>query len=175
MTRPLLFGLLFATSSLLSQQPPNIMAVMCTEATPLLTEKATCTGSASCRACKNCGYCGHCAKRGGSCGVCSRGRRTTTRSQSLARLPAARSSEETTPNDRVADQPSSEYYLKTLVVKNTTSLNLRTGPGSGYDIIRRLRHSDRMTLLAIQNGWVKVRLAEGNLIGYVSSNYVAVL
>ena len=176
MCYPLLFALLLIAGDSLWAQQPTLPAVMCSEDATVLVEDATCTGSANCRACKNCGYCGHCAKRGGSCGVCSSGSRTTTttRVQSFGTLPAARSARETTPDDRVANQPYSDYYLKMLVVE-TTFLNVRTGPGSGYDVIRRLPHGDRMTFLAIQDGWVKVRLEDGNVVGYVYHKYVAVL
>ena len=155
---------------------------MCSDvAVVTTTGEATCTGSASCRACKNCGYCGYCAKRGGSCGVCARPTRTyrspspAPRVSSYGTLPAARPTSEATPDDRVANQPYSEYYLKRLVVENTATLNLRAGPGTGFDIIRRLAAGDRMTFLAMEGGWVKVRLEEGSLIGYVSARYVAVL
>ena len=75
----------------------------------------------------------------------------------------------------MANQPYSEYYLETLVIENTSALNLRAGPSSTYDIIKRVGEGDRMTFLAMEGNWVKVRLDEGSLVGYVYAQYVAVL
>ena len=73
------------------------------------------------------------------------------------------------------NQLHSEYYLKRLVVENTATLNMRAGPGSSYDVMRRLQEGTQMIFLAMNEHWVKVRLAKGSLIGYVSAKYVAVL
>ena len=176
----LILTLIFVTTELLGQQ--HVPTPMCSDVVTVeTTDEATCTGSASCRACKNCKYCGYCAERGGSCGVCARPTQTyrasspTPRVNSYGTLPAARSSNEATPDDRMTNQPHSEYYLKRLVVENTATLNLRAGPGTSFDVIRRLYQGDRMTFLAMEDGWVKVRLEEGSLIGFVSARYVAVL
>ena len=75
----------------------------------------------------------------------------------------------------MANQPYSEYYLKDLVVENTSSLNVRSGPGSTYAVIDKLNDGDRMTFLAMAKGWVKVKLESTGRIGFVYSEYVAVL
>ncbi len=75
----------------------------------------------------------------------------------------------------MGNQPGSEYYARTLVVENTAALNVRSGPGSHYAVLARLAEGDRMTFLAMEDGWVKVRLVDGSLVGYVYYRYVAIL
>ncbi|WP_334111196.1 SpoIID/LytB domain-containing protein [Thermodesulfitimonas autotrophica] len=47
-----------------------------------------------------------------------------------------------------------------LVVKGEV-VNLRTGPGTGYGIMRRMARGLRLELLEARDGWYKVRLATG--------------
>lgn len=148
--------------------------IMCSD---LAAEKeARCTGSSNCRACKNCKYCKHC-NSGGSCGVCSGGRssyRSTTRS--ARSTPKVRKVYSTTGSSiySLPDDPYSQYYLKTLIVTNTY-LNMRSGPGTNYRIIQKLKKDQLLTFLAMIGSWVKVRIKGSKTVGYVHMKYIAVL
>lgn len=153
--------------------------IMCSDV--VAETEATCTGSSNCRACKNCKYCKHC-NSGGSCGVCGGGRssyRSSTRSTKSTPTvnraygsSSSRSSSSSIYN--LPDDRYSEYYLKTLIVTNSY-LNMRSGPGTGYRIIRRLQEDQLLTFLAMTGSWVKVRIKGGETIGFVHMKYVAVL
>jgi N-acetylmuramoyl-L-alanine amidase len=72
------------------------------------------------------------------------------------------------------DDRYSQYYLKTLIVTNTY-LNMRSGPGTNYRIVRRLEEDQLLTFLAMTGSWVKVRIRGGKTIGFVHMNYIAVI
>ncbi|MDN5786427.1 SH3 domain-containing protein [Pseudorhodobacter sp.] len=50
-------------------------------------------------------------------------------------------------------------------------LNLRTGPGSGYSILRRIYPGDRVRLLDAQGAWRKVALGN-DLVGWAHGRYL---
>ncbi len=58
---------------------------------------------------------------------------------------------------------------------NTTTLNLRKGPGTSYDIIERLIKNQELVFLAMTGVWVKVRVKSTNSIGFVHYKYIVVL
>lgn len=70
------------------------------------------------------------------------------------------------PNDR-----QSKNYLKTLIV-NTTNLNLRTGPGTGYSVLKTVQKYTELTFLAQTGDWVKVRVKGTGEIGFVHKAFV---
>ena len=53
---------------------------------------------------------------------------------------------------------------------NTGTLNVRSGPHTGYDRIGTLKHNTQVTILASVNGWYKI--SSGDLVGYVSGEYI---
>lgn len=122
-----------------------------------------CTGSGNCNACKTCNYCKYC-NSGGSCGVC--GKTTTSRSSTTNNF---------SNSSKFSDDPHSPYYLKVLRVTAKT-LNLRTGPGSNYVILKELDQDEELTFLAQSGNWVKVRTKNfyNNLTGYIFYKYVVV-
>lgn len=67
-----------------------------------------------------------------------------------------------------------QYYLKTLIVTNAY-LNMPSGPGTNYRIVRRLEEDQLLTFLAMTGSWVKVRIRGGETVGFVHKGYVAVL
>ena len=52
----------------------------------------------------------------------------------------------------------------------TSSLNIRSGPGTGYDRIGSLKVGNVITILGESDGWYKI--STGKLTGYVSAQYV---
>ena len=52
-------------------------------------------------------------------------------------------------------------------------LNVRTGPGSSYEKVASLANGNKVTILAVENGWFKVDYGNGKT-GYVSADYVKV-
>lgn len=126
-----------------------------------------CTGSANCTACTTCSGCRHCKKEGGSCGVCSS---SSSRKQYRA-TPSYSTGSGSTYTTKKKDRG---YYLKTLVVTSTT-LNMRSGPGTNFNISDKLYKNDQLVFLSMQGGWVKVENKKTKNIGYVSSKYVAII
>lgn len=50
-------------------------------------------------------------------------------------------------------------------------LNLRTGPGTGYQIIRRMYNGEQVKLLERSGGWVRVR-HESGVVGWAFEKYL---
>lgn len=50
-------------------------------------------------------------------------------------------------------------------------LNLRTGPGSQFDIIRKMFHGSAVETLEFANGWVRVR-HESGAVGWAFAKYL---
>src|SRR5690554_6861842 len=59
---------------------------------------------------------------------------------------------------------SADFY------KSTTDLNVRSGPGTGYEVLFRSQYGDEVKVLSKSNGWYEVEY-NGN-IGYASSKYL---
>lgn len=159
--------LFFATFCSYSQDNTAI-AVCCSSA------EARCTGSSSCRACTNCSRCGYC-NSGGSCGVCSRGsnRATSPTSSKSNSNNSIRNGISTVNAYYLNNDTQSEYYLKTLVI-SIDLLNLRNGPGVNYSILAKLKRDQQLTFLANKGEWVKVRVKENELEGFVHSQYITI-
>ncbi|XZJ61687.1 SH3 domain-containing protein (plasmid) [Clostridium perfringens] len=58
----------------------------------------------------------------------------------------------------------------------STNLNLRTGPGTSYQVIGYLLSGDKVKILGEENGWYKVQFnaSTGTKNGYVSKDYIKV-
>ena len=62
---------------------------------------------------------------------------------------------------------------KTTYYLDASYVNFRTGPGTGYDVIRTLDYGTQLTLLSTSNAsWYYVQIPDGTK-GYVCSDYVA--
>lgn len=59
----------------------------------------------------------------------------------------------------------------TLVVDAPWGLNMRSGPGTEYHVIKSLPHGSHVTKIKQHGGWVKVHLASGHA-GWVAAQYV---
>ncbi|WP_432271443.1 SH3 domain-containing protein [Autumnicola tepida] len=136
-------------------------------------ENAKCTGSSYCRACTNCSRCGHC-NSGGSCGVCS-GSTSGTRykSSSISRTTGSQTNNTPMRDFNMTDDTKSKNYLKLLIVDAQT-LNLRNGPGTNYSVKVKLQKNQELLFLAKTGDWLKVRTQNGQLEGFVNSNYILI-
>ncbi|MDC8002731.1 SH3 domain-containing protein [Aureisphaera galaxeae] len=117
------------------------------------TTERGCTGSAYCTACKNCTGCRHCAKNGGSCGVCS------PRSSSVSR-----------PSSFNTKKPT--FRTGDILVVSAETLNLRKGPGTKYDVLKKLAKNEKLELVEASGSWIRVKLLNKTLSGYVFKKYV---
>jgi len=119
-----------------------------------------CTGSAYCTACKNCSGCKHCAKNGGTCGVCRRGS-----SKSYTTYKKSSNSHRSTSNLR-------KYLKDDNLTVNSTTLNLREGPGTKYKILEKLNNNSTLLFIENKGTWLKIKVKETGTIGYVFYKYV---
>ena len=58
-----------------------------------------------------------------------------------------------------------------LVQTDGSTLNMRSGPGTGYDKVAALSNGAVVTIVGIDSGWSKINTS-GGLSGYVSSDYM---
>ena len=58
----------------------------------------------------------------------------------------------------------------------STNLNVRTGPGTSYQVVGYLLSGDKVKILGEENGWYKVQFnaSTGSKNGYVSKDYIKV-
>ena len=61
----------------------------------------------------------------------------------------------------------------TAAVTTASSLNLRTGAGTGYGRITTLARGTKLKIIGVDNGWYQVITKNGS-VGYVSSAYVSI-
>lgn len=146
-----IFLLFMAYGNGISQSNDEKLIAMCCE------EGRGCTGSAYCTACKNCSGCRHCAKNGGTCGVCSGGRSSRSTSKP-----------NTYTHPKISDKLSEGKYLYVAV----PSLNVRSGPGSNYKTIERVKKDSKLAYLDKDGAWIKVKVEGSGLTGYVYYKYL---
>ena len=72
----------------------------------------------------------------------------------------------------------SKYVAQTSTTSNTqvkyvncTSLNVRSGPGTSYSIIKSISTNTPLEVISTNNGWSKIK--EGSTTGYVSAKYLS--
>lgn len=66
---------------------------------------------------------------------------------------------------------SAETDLGYGIVTNVSSqLNVRSGPGTGYERVTTLRGKDKVSLLGVTDGWYKI--SHNGIVGYVSGDYI---
>ncbi|MCL6635429.1 MAG: SH3 domain-containing protein, partial [Peptococcaceae bacterium] len=58
-------------------------------------------------------------------------------------------------------KPGSSFAAGETAVVSTGVLNVRSGPGTGYDVVQQVFSGDRLPLLDRSGDWVKVQLAAG--------------
>ncbi len=73
----------------------------------------------------------------------------------------------TTPNNPTVTTPSTQ--TGTLTVTGN-SVNVRSGPGTNYDIVASVVKGDTVTKLGVEGEWYRIKT--GNITGYIA-NYLA--
>lgn len=70
---------------------------------------------------------------------------------------------------------SPSYAANTTGVVTATSLNVRAGAGTSYDVLATISQGTTVTILESANGWYKITCTADNktISGYVSSTYIA--
>ncbi len=64
---------------------------------------------------------------------------------------------------------SRDYVLMGLSARTTAKLNMRTGAGTKYKVMRTLKRGQTITVLKVGDKWSKVQV--GSSVGYVSNSY----
>jgi len=186
-----LFGLFFVTHS---SRPPASYPVGLepTCAFPdgrpaeIQSESATCYGYSPCNACKDCSRCRHC-NSGGSCGMCSGGSVPNYRNSSSSGAGSTRSRSTTRSNYNSSSYSASNtsvsrttVYLPVLATVAVETLNVRSGPGTEFEILAELTKGDEVTITETAGeNWVKIEvlILDGNetstLEGYVFRKYLS--
>lgn len=77
----------------------------------------------------------------------------------------------------VEESPTEEPSVDTTADSGTTAyitadiLNIRSGPGTGYDRVGTMKKGTEVTILETVNGWYKI--TDGNITGYGSADYIS--
>ncbi len=72
------------------------------------------------------------------------------------------------------DKPTQqEFNLNNKIgIVNARTLNLRSGAGTNYSVISRLKRDESLNIIEESNGWYKVKTSSG-LVGWSSSKYIS--
>lgn len=81
---------------------------------------------------------------------------------------------ETKPEELPQDKPETPTVTtKKGTVINATVLNIRSGPGTSYSIVEKLKNGDVVNIIESKNGWHRVNTASGKT-GWVSGDYIKI-
>lgn len=69
------------------------------------------------------------------------------------------------------EEPVTAYKMQVTLSDQTSTVNVRKGPGTKYDIIGRLGHGAVVTVNAEADGWVFVTYGDSGS-GYISTDYL---
>lgn len=67
---------------------------------------------------------------------------------------------------------SAQAEMKRVHSPGDGYLNLRTGPGSSYDIVRRMGHGSKVDVLETKGGWSRVRHRTSGSEGWAFGKYL---
>lgn len=77
-------------------------------------------------------------------------------------------------DDKPLEKPEKPTVTtKKGTVVNATTLNIRSGPGTSYNVIAKLKKGDSVSILESKNGWHKINIS-GNKTGWVSGDYIKI-
>lgn len=150
----------------------------------LASTSSRCYGYDPCAACHDCSRCGYC-NNGGSCGVCSGSRTSNYRKKSSSYSRqcsgstrsyngiSAYSSPTTAPSTRTV-------YLPAPAFVSAKALNVRSGPGTKFEILVQLSAGEPVTITETAGvSWVKIEVPVWNgreiitLEGFVYKKYLS--
>lgn len=149
-----------------AQDKPTLLASCCE-----VEMIARCTGSAYCNACSDCSRCKHCGN-GGSCGVCSS--RYTNNSHNYSTSPNSRKYTKSSRRRSTRKSRKNRNYSTTTInyYVSASFVNLRKGPGTKYAVIMKLSILDTLEYISESGSWIKVKVLENDVVGYVHADYV---
>lgn len=88
---------------------------------------------------------------------------------------AAASQEQTAEESAAAEEPAQTGTAQKCVVSARSSANVRSGPGTEYDVVASLPNNTVLDITGeAQNGWYPVR-AENGVEGYIIQTYVTMV
>lgn len=88
---------------------------------------------------------------------------------------AAASQEQTAEESAAAEEPAQAGTAQKCVVSARSSANVRSGPGTEYDVVASLPNNTVLDITGeAQNGWYPVR-AENGVEGYIIQTYVTMV
>lgn len=76
----------------------------------------------------------------------------------------------TTPNNPTVTTPTTPSTQTGTLTITGNSVNVRSGPGTNYDIVASVVKGDTVTKLGVEGEWYRIKT--GNITGYVA-NYLA--
>ena len=91
---------------------------------------------------------------------------TTAAAQEVAAAEATQAAPE--------EEEEEEPQVVTCRVTAATSLRVRSGPGTEYEVITSVKYEDILTVRGVENDCVHIRTEEGQE-GYVSAEYVEII
>lgn len=180
--------LFFIVNSSYSQKS-NLIASCCD------TKKGgRCTGSAYCTACTTCSGCKYC-NSGGSCGVCASSTSSRSYSTTTYYVPQKKHTAKKTKNAKLTNNfyrnsnsgsstsnygSYSENYNEitkgSFFMIKGSKLNLRSGPGTTYDVVQELHKTDYGQILgSVIDGWVFVSITKSENFGYVKAENIEII
>lgn len=124
-----------------------------------------CYGNSPCNACTTCSGCKHCNEGGGTCGVCSTGKHYNGGSYGSG-------GSGSTPEYKPKVIPKAQKAVGDLYKVTASTLNLRTGPGTSYTIVKELPYGTLVTLVTTSGSWLQVKVVSTGETGYVLSTYI---
>ncbi|RBW70433.1 SH3 domain-containing protein [Bacillus taeanensis] len=68
------------------------------------------------------------------------------------------------------DQASSPHPKETSAVVKATSLNVRSGPSTTYNVIGAVKKGEKVSIIAVKEGWYQINFH--NKTGWISKDYV---
>jgi hypothetical protein len=160
----LFFSLILLFSNGMAQTPSKKLIASCCSN----EDGGRCTGSAYCSACKNCSGCKYC-NSGGSCGVCDSGK---SRSNSSSSSKSKSNTSGTTYSPKSKSTIRQNFYKGDHLFVSNATLNLRSGPGTKYEIIAKLKMNDELTYIESSGDWIKVKVKNSGIEGWTFGKYV---
>lgn len=83
--------------------------------------------------------------------------------------PSATTPSATTPSTTTPSNSNTSNTSTTLTVTGNT-LRVRTGPGTGYEVVASLSKGEKVTKLGVEGEWYRIQTSDGKT-GYISSQY----
>ncbi|MBY9079148.1 N-acetylmuramoyl-L-alanine amidase [Paenibacillus sp. HN-1] len=90
----------------------------------------------------------------------------------LKRSSGSPSAVQSSPSPAASSSSAGGSSSRSRATVTADSLRIRSGPGTGYEVVGSLRTGNSVTVLSSRSGWTNIRTAEG-VTGWVSSSYIS--